>query len=477
MHQLYRTFFNLLIKPLQENEDDRRHEFILNTILVVSIIFISILDFRILVDAYIYKEKYHGVPVLWFSMLLFLFVSLLFASRKGFSKLSSFGILTLYTFGTTYTAWMWGFDVPSVILGYVLIIAISSILISVRFSLVVAIILSISIVTIGYYQISIKKPIHEWRDSSPDIEDTFEYALVLGIITFLYWLSNREIEKGLIRARISEKELIQERDNLKDALKEITILYRFAEFGKVSAGAFHDLINPLTSINLIINELNQNINPQIPEVHEYLERAVSASRRMQNFIDALRKQLCSDTHQSSFDPKKEIDEAILFLSYKIKKSKCEIKKDYKEDEFELFGNPLAFYQIITNLISNAVDACEEMPNGKRSIEISMQPRKIDFVIKIKDSGHGIKPELLSHIFEPFFTTKSSGSEIGLGLGLSTVKRIIEKEFKGAISVSNNNNLGALFTIIIPTKKHGQNIEGNTKMYRHHRKRTKPIRRF
>jgi len=477
MRRLYRTFFNLLIKPIQENEDDRRHEFILNTILIVSIAFISILDLRILIDAIIYKEKYHGVSVLWFSMLLFLFVGLLFASRKGLLKISSFGILVLYTLGTTYTAWVWGFDIPSVILGYILIIAISSILISVRFSLIITLFLSLSIITIGYYQISVHKPIHEWRDTSPDIEDTFEYALVLGIISFLYWLSNREIEKGLIRARISEKELIQERDNLKEALKEITNLYRFAEFGKVSAGAFHDLINPLTAINLLINELNQNINSKIPEIHEYLGRAVSASKRMQSFINALRKQLCSDTHKHSFDPRKEIDEALLFLSYKIKKIKCEIKRDFEENEFELFGNPLAFYQIITNLISNAVDACEEMSEGKRCIEINIPPIKTDFIIKIKDSGHGIKPELLSHIFEPFFTTKSSENGGGLGIGLSTVKRIIEKDFNGTISVSNNEELGTIFTIIIPIKNNGQNIESNTKMYRHHRKKTKHRRQF
>ena len=475
MNTAYRTFFNLFIKPLQENEDDRRHEFILNALLTVSILFVSILEIRIVHDVLVYKESYTGVPLLLFSSILFFFVLLLIFSRRGFHRLSSYGLLSLYALGTTYTAWTWGFDIPSVILGYVLIIAISSILISVRASLIVAIILSILIVCIGYYQLEIQGPIHEWRNSSPVLADTFEYALVLGFITFLYWLSNREIEKNLERARTSEQELIRERDNLKNALKEITELYRFAEFGKVSAGAFHDLINPLTSINLLINEINQNINPQIPEIHQYLERAISTSRRMQTFIDALRKQLRSDTYQTNFNPRKEIDEALLFLSYKIKKAKCSLINNSENSDTEIFGNPLAFYQIMTNIISNAIDACESIEEEKRVINIFTKQTKNIYLIEIKDTGKGIAPELLRHIFDPFFTTKSS--ESGLGIGLSTVKRIIEKDFKGILSVSSEINKGTTFTINIPIKNNEPNLTDTSNMYRHHRKRTRLRRWF
>lgn len=362
-------------------------------------------------------------------------------STKRYARILIFIFLIIYLFGITYIAWVWGFDIQSIILGYTLILALSSLLVNIRLGIAIGISLPLIIILTGYYRPLLHTPTHNWHTCT----------LILSFITFIFWLSNTKIEKGLLKAHTYQQALIRERDNLKMALKEITELYRFAEFGKVSAGVFHDLINPLTSINLLINELSQKPHCQFPEIHEYLERALSASKRMQYFIDALHRQLCSDTHKIYFDPTKEIDETIAFLSYKIKKSKCEIKKNLRKNRRNIFGNQTSFYQVITNIISNALDASEVIPKEKRVIEITSLTKKNNFIIEIKDHGSGIKPELLSRIFEPFFTTKPQGQ--GMGLGLSNVKRILEKDFLGQILVSNNLEGGCLFTVIIPFTHH------------------------
>ena len=68
------------------------------------------------------------------------------------------------------------------------------------------------------------------------------------------------------------------------------------------------------------------------------------------------------------------------------------------------------------------------------------------VISIKDSGHGILPEVREHIFEPFFTTK--GQEKGAGLGLSICKEIVNG-CQGEIIVQSNPGKGAEFRVSIP----------------------------
>jgi len=68
------------------------------------------------------------------------------------------------------------------------------------------------------------------------------------------------------------------------------------------------------------------------------------------------------------------------------------------------------------------------------------------IFTIKDNGSGISPEILPKIFDQFFTTKA---EKGIGLGLSMVKNIIEKEFMGEVGVESKVGEYTEFTISIP----------------------------
>lgn len=64
---------------------------------------------------------------------------------------------------------------------------------------------------------------------------------------------------------------------------------------------------------------------------------------------------------------------------------------------------------------------------------------------VEDRGMGIPKENIEKIFEPFFTTKN----FGMGIGLSMVKRIIEKDFSGTIKVESIENRCTMFTIKFP----------------------------
>jgi signal transduction histidine kinase len=105
-------------------------------------------------------------------------------------------------------------------------------------------------------------------------------------------------------------------------------------------------------------------------------------------------------------------------------------------------------QILYNLIRNAIQASPR----KETVVIRMERDGAEFRVAVVDSGEGISEDLLPHIFDPFFTTKGceSKSELGMGLGLSVSRSLIEA-MGGSISVDTSPGEGSCFTAAFPTR--------------------------
>ncbi len=113
------------------------------------------------------------------------------------------------------------------------------------------------------------------------------------------------------------------------------------------------------------------------------------------------------------------------------------------DSIYLFGDAGALYQVITNLIRNAVDAS----HPKRGVvTITVQRAEDTLKLAVYDQGVGIAPENLDRIFESGFTTKPPGQ--GSGIGLAVVKEITQNMFGGKISVDSEVNVGSTFTLAL-----------------------------
>jgi len=87
-----------------------------------------------------------------------------------------------------------------------------------------------------------------------------------------------------------------------------------------------------------------------------------------------------------------------------------------------------------------------MPEGGK-LTIECQQKDNLAIVRITDTGIGIKPEHLPRIFDPFFTTKGLGKGTGLGLSISFA---VVKEHEGQILVDSAVGHGTSFTIILPT---------------------------
>ncbi|MDD3981426.1 MAG: ATP-binding protein [Spirochaetales bacterium] len=103
---------------------------------------------------------------------------------------------------------------------------------------------------------------------------------------------------------------------------------------------------------------------------------------------------------------------------------------------------------LDNLLRNAMDAMEELPEKDRRITIRLFRRDSFWVIAVTDNGKGIAPEQSGRLFDPFFTTKEKGS----GIGLALAKRLVES-FGATLSYEGSDEgRGAVFSIRLPALK-------------------------
>jgi len=216
---------------------------------------------------------------------------------------------------------------------------------------------------------------------------------------------------------------------------------KLASIGLLSAGVAHEINTPLTGISsyvqILQKKLNDSPNAQILEKIEMQTERVA--RIVKNLLN-----LSRNPAESSFHPvniKECLEEIVSLIDYKLKNININLELDLSSIK-PIWAQGENLQQVFINIILNAIDA---MPNGGK-LKIQLFQIENNAVVKIQDTGTGIKPQHLPHIFDPFFTTKGIGKGTGLGLSISYA---VIKEHEGHITVESEVGKGSLFTIYIP----------------------------
>jgi signal transduction histidine kinase len=458
-----------LIAPTSQNEDTRRQELILNIILLFSTVFMALLDATIILNSIRSYPHYRGIPWTIFTTLAGGCIAMFIASKRGYARAVSYIFICFFAAGALYGGWRWGISVPAILLTFALISITSSILIGSSFGFLVSGLLIISMSVLAVHEIY-SLGVLPWKYEIIRSTDVITYSAILIFIAALSWLSNREIQKSLNRARASEFALAEERDLLEVKVIERTDelhqaqaermaeISRIAEFGRLSQGLFHDLMTPLSSVTLHMEKLRNLDAPEAHEARAYLAKAVTASYKMGNFMNLIRSHIRQNSEENHQDVSArkllsiadELHETLELLEFKARHAKVAIEVNVEPDIFYP-GNAIYFQRIFLNLVSNAIEAHEETPDrtdsNEKRIDIAIYKKNDAVEINISDNGPGISAENTKLIFEPFFSTKSP--EKGIGVGLSTVKNIVEKEFKGTITVKSTPGDKTSFIISLP----------------------------
>ena len=115
--------------------------------------------------------------------------------------------------------------------------------------------------------------------------------------------------------------------------------------------------------------------------------------------------------------------------------------------------------VLVNLVKNAMEAIG--PHSPGLIHITAEQRGYHVAIGVYNTGKPIPPDIAANLFTPFFSTKSPGR--GTGLGLAAARRIV-RSIGGDLTVSNPENGGVLFTVLLPTvpQDHAREIREEAK---------------
>jgi len=447
--------------PNEDNDNNNKHQqaLILNILLAFSLFSFFIINIIRFIDRWVYNQK-TGLPI-YITLTIFLFFIFLFwLSRQGWLKTAAVLFITVFTLPMIYSFLTWGADLPAALILAVLVIVLSGILLGAKPIFISTFLISAFLIILSQQQSSGNIPVESyWRASPIQVGDAIAHSVLLLIISSVAWIFCREINKSLKRARLSEKLLKEERDSLEITVEKrtkellnletekITQLYRFAEFGRLSSGIFHDLINPLSAVSLNLEQIQTETDNKIMSAKLYLDQALKATHKMENLIASIKKQINRENSITLFSINQEIAESLEILAYKARRAQVEINFP-RTNSIELRGDALKFGQIIVNLLANAIEACEV--TDQKKVVILLLEHSSDINIIIKDSGTGISSENLQKIFKPFFSTKKIQGQ-GLGIGLAMTKEIIERDFNGTIEVTSELNHGTKFLIKLPKK--------------------------
>jgi signal transduction histidine kinase len=200
---------------------------------------------------------------------------------------------------------------------------------------------------------------------------------------------------------------------------------RLSSLGEMAGGIAHEINNPLAIIQAKTDLLKKRIKLGVadPEfILTGLDKIDETCHRIVTIIKGLR----SFSRNSEKDPLVPvkigtiIKEVLGLINEKLKMSSIELHIGNFGD-FRVKGRPAQLGQVFMNMLSNAYDAVQGLPEKWIKLDYILQEDKI--IISLCDSGPGISPEVEDKLMQPFFTTKELGK--GTGLGLSIAKGIIE----------------------------------------------------
>lgn len=221
----------------------------------------------------------------------------------------------------------------------------------------------------------------------------------------------------------------------------------------MSASLAHELNQPLGAIQTNV-ETAQIILNAIPldqgELKEILEDIQSSCTRAADIITQLRSLLRKQdaAKLSTFDLNDAIKDALSMVEPTARQGGVMLDFTPAMARLSVRAQPIHLKQVILNLAINGVQAMDGVPPGRRKLTFhtnAMDASKAE--VSVYDTGPGIPDANLEDVFQTFYTTK----QLGMGLGLSIVRTIVET-YGGKIWAENRSDGGAVFRFTLPLAK-------------------------
>jgi len=274
--------------------------------------------------------------------------------------------------------------------------------------------------------------------------------------------ANTKLEESIYKLKHTQEQLIQTE--------------KMAALGGLVAGISHEINTPIgtsvTSASSIeesfkaiekaynSDSLSQdNFSAHLDHTREGLDILNKNLRRASELIRSFKRVAVDQTSEEwrEINLGKYTNEIITSLNPRLKSTGIQID-NHIPDNFKIYTNPGAIYQVISNLILNSIihgftDQPKAVDNTLASPTITISATIEDNLLHLtyKDNGNGMDTKLLAKVFDPFFTTKRGQG--GSGLGMNIVYNSITSQLKGRVRADSKPGIGFLVEMKIPFATH------------------------
>lgn len=212
----------------------------------------------------------------------------------------------------------------------------------------------------------------------------------------------------------------------------------------------HELRNPLGALRSATELLKRGAAaPKLSRVFDVLDRQTAhMSRIIDGLLDVSRIARGKVTiHQQALDLRKVLRDTIEVRKPHLEKRGLALEVEVCDQALRVSGDETRLAQAIDNLLGNAI----KFTDAGGTVTVSAEARDSTAVVRVRDSGTGIRREMLPLIFEPFQQELQDSARTagGLGLGLPLARGIIELHGGTLVAESEGPGAGATFEIILP----------------------------
>jgi signal transduction histidine kinase len=227
---------------------------------------------------------------------------------------------------------------------------------------------------------------------------------------------------------------------------------RLINIKAATSSIVHEVRQPLASMTTAATAARkwlEKVPPDLGEIKSLFGIIEDSGFRANEILSHVPKLFeDADREQEPIDMNNLALETLKILSDELNDHAIKTNLELTSELPAIVGDRVQLQEVILNLVRNAIDAMDTTHVDRRLLTVRTRPDGGKaIVMEVEDSGPGIENRRLAAIFEPFVTTKPKGT----GLGLPICSRIIERH-GGQLKASPDCNHGALFRIILPTRR-------------------------
>jgi C4-dicarboxylate-specific signal transduction histidine kinase len=235
-----------------------------------------------------------------------------------------------------------------------------------------------------------------------------------------------------------------------EELLRLGLVARLNALGELAAGMAHELNQPLTAVLANTNAASRLLNDDPPELstaRAAMTQAAEQARRASDVVNRLRRAVERPDAARQLQPvnlEDAVRNALYLLEPECARRSVEVTVESRAPAIAVLAEPVALEQIIHNLLTNALQALDDVPAAERALTVVLDKAGGNGVLAVRDRGPGIPAEVLARIFEPFFTTRTGG----LGLGLSLCETLAAG-MGGTLTAASQAPRGAEMSLMLP----------------------------